>query len=473
MNTFNRTTLANIPALHEDNHNITSEDVFAPATLFKKLHINLKAEMPIQLRLYAIVFCSWAVAYFLCTEIKKEWKDNLALRRKHYFEADHYKQEKDKRSQAPAENVDYISKRDPWVPNPEERDTVVNIGLYSALVGGVPPLPKELQDQGYTEQQEIDWQTAAVTTFFDNCVPNQPGFTSSVAAITMLPSASSLSKAWKEWNKAATALKQLRGITIEIDNRKINPSISAEMVVMKELTREQAMKKCKEINGTSSKNIFTSFRTDENMSSNQKMLMIADFDDDVEYQLMDALQYGPQQKAFYGREFAQASASIFGNYFLSRKYKNATDAKLVEYEMESLKKVEETNKSLRQAQRNTVKSNSTAQNDENDDNSQDKGHTFKSLTTGTGKLFIAQLLSLSKTGKIDDHNNNATNHDESSTSEYRLSGEWSGEWTKPVSAKGVCQFLYLNIKKVLYSRPKCMSAYSENSTYAVVTFTNR
>jgi len=94
--TFNRTTLANIPPLHENNHNITTEDLLAPATFFEKLNVNLSAEIPTQFRLYLIVICSWVVTYFLCIEIKKEWKDNLALRRKYYFEADYFKQEKKK-----------------------------------------------------------------------------------------------------------------------------------------------------------------------------------------------------------------------------------------------------------------------------------------------------------------------------------------------------------------------------------------
>ena len=471
MNSYNRTTLANIPPLHKNNHNITTEDILTPQTLFEKLHVNLTAEMPIQLRLYAIVICSWIVTYFLCIEIEEEWKDNLALRRRFYFEADHYDQEKKKRDQKLTEKVDYISKRDPWVPNPEERDTVVNIGLYSLLVGDIPPLPQELKDEGYTEQQEIDWQTAAVTTFFDNCVPNQPGFTSSIAAITILPSASSLNKAWKEWNKAASALRQLRCIRSEIDERRTNQSPKDDMLMR--CSRRDIMKKAKEQNHQSSGNIFIS-----SMSVDKKRLILANFDDDVEGQLMDALHYGPQQKACYGREFAQASASIFGNYFLSQKYKNANYEELVQFEEAALEDVEQANESLKKAQRKTIIkarksflskiSQLQSQEGEINNTGNDEVDNMRSLTSTKGEELIAEALTLSvKLTESDNDDIKLLNH-ENSLMNFRI----SGEWTKP-APKGLLNCLYSNMKNFFYSHPKSLVSSHKKSTYAIVTFTNR
>jgi hypothetical protein len=37
----------------------------------------------------------------------------------------------------------HLRHRDPWVPHPEQRDTVPNVSLYSVLVGGLPSLPEE------------------------------------------------------------------------------------------------------------------------------------------------------------------------------------------------------------------------------------------------------------------------------------------------------------------------------------------
>lgn len=110
-------------------------------------------------------------------------------------------------------------RREPWIPHPETRDTVPNIELYSVLVGGLPSLPSEVVDEedieaavGFSRRQSIDWQLAVATTFFDHCVPNQPGFSSSVAAVTILPDAPELARAWRKWYVAAAALRRLRFI---------------------------------------------------------------------------------------------------------------------------------------------------------------------------------------------------------------------------------------------------------------------
>jgi len=458
LSTFNRTTLANIPPLHENHHNITTDDMFTPDILFQKLFVNLKSEMPIQARLYAIVLCSWIVTYFMCFEISKEWKDNLLLRRKYYFEADHYKKEKDGRQTKYPDKVDYISKRDPWVPNPEGYHTVPNIGLYSLLMGDVPKLPEELRDEGYTEQQELDWQTAAVTTFFDNCVPNQQGFTSSIAAITILPTSKNLNKAWKEWNKAAYALKHLRCIMSVIAERR-----STERRPLPEETgqnRSDLLRKTKR--DSNARNIFENVTSIQNMSSEQKRLMLAECDDDVECQFMDALQFGPQQKAIYGREFAQASKSIFGNYLLLRKYQHATYEELAEFEIDALLKLEEANKSLKKAQMANVQK-------------QPKKTILQDglLTTFRGSELIGNVLS-SHVGNIefdeddDDDDINPIIENEFSALKCRM----SGEWTTPSSRRCV-ECLCLNLRKILCERPIEMVALRDCSTYVIVTFTNR
>lgn len=58
----------------------------------------------------------------------------------------------------------------------------------------------------------IDWQLELVSSFFNHCVPTQPGFSSSVAAVTILPDAPSLARAWRRWYTAAAALRRLRFI---------------------------------------------------------------------------------------------------------------------------------------------------------------------------------------------------------------------------------------------------------------------
>jgi len=156
----------------------------------------------------------------------------------------------------------YIYLRENWIPHPEQRDTPPNIELYSVLVGCVPSRPEEVVRSEDLEaalgnndgSTEIDWQLAMTSEFFDACVPNQPGckslresigcqkksartscscqhlcailldfflkfsnvvvtpVTSSVAAVTILPSALELAIAWKHWGVAAQKLSRLRFI---------------------------------------------------------------------------------------------------------------------------------------------------------------------------------------------------------------------------------------------------------------------
>ena len=100
----------------------------------------------------------------------------------------------------------YLTDREPWIPHPEQRDTVPNIAIYSILVGGLPSLPEQAADSfnaestiQFSQRESIDWQLSLTTAFFDHCVPNQPGFSSSIAAVTLVPGAMDLSVAWGKW----------------------------------------------------------------------------------------------------------------------------------------------------------------------------------------------------------------------------------------------------------------------------------
>jgi len=186
--------------------------------------------------------------------IKKEWTENLVLRRVYYLEADHYgnrETELDKTVYLPRyEDSDEDSddemdikkrrainksggktsnykRRQPWIPDPEHRDTIPNIELYSVLVGGLPSLPNEVVNKmdmdtavQASAKSSIDWQLAVATTFFDHCVPNQPGFSSSVVAVTILPGAKELAKSWRKWYAAAAALRRLRFIRRVINEKR-------------------------------------------------------------------------------------------------------------------------------------------------------------------------------------------------------------------------------------------------------------
>lgn len=243
---YGRTTIANV--VYGMSEGGTAEQSEVQISVLTKFFTEQTMPSPQLLRLYVISICTWYITYFALKNIKRDWRENLVLRRVYYLEADHYgnrQSELERTAQTerdggsggePNECADDgtdlnnnggKSSRDPWIPHPEHRDTVPNIELYSVLVGGLPSLPDEVVNSrdmqtalGFSKQASIDWQLAVATTFFDHCVPNQPGFSSSVVAVTILPGAPELAKAWRKWYAAAAALRRLRFIR-EVINEKV------------------------------------------------------------------------------------------------------------------------------------------------------------------------------------------------------------------------------------------------------------
>jgi hypothetical protein len=144
--------------------------------------------------------------------IWEEWIQNLALRRVYYLEFNHYKNRKEELECL--DNLKYpeddtIKDRPVFVPHPELRDTVPNIGLYSVLfrLPGV-----QLDTMTCASNSNVGHQLQIAIDFFDKVVPNQPGFSSSVAALTILPDVKRLSQAWKKWFGCASKVRRLKFI---------------------------------------------------------------------------------------------------------------------------------------------------------------------------------------------------------------------------------------------------------------------
>ncbi len=159
-------------------------------------------------RLYAIVLVSWIMIFYCLHLLKKEWVDALALRRIYYLEGRHWENRieelndtvlKEDLEESDDEKEDLkpgalrkrrlinkggkgpqlvkkkkkkkkksiINDRPPWIPHPEQRDTVPNIELYSVLVGQIPAVPSEIandeknngdDDAANEMKQSLDWQ---------------------------------------------------------------------------------------------------------------------------------------------------------------------------------------------------------------------------------------------------------------------------------------------------------------------------
>ncbi len=144
--------------------------------------------------------------------IWNEWIDNLALRRVFYLEHDHFRDRKEELNylanlQDP--ELEEQKRRPPYIPHPEIRDTIPNVALYSVLY----KLPDYFYSTATTPTASmLDRQLSATVDFFDRCVPNQPGFSSSVAAVTILPDTKQVARAWKRWYSCASKLRRLRFI---------------------------------------------------------------------------------------------------------------------------------------------------------------------------------------------------------------------------------------------------------------------
>lgn len=165
----------------------------------------------------------YCVPYFSVL-IWEEWIQNLALRRVYYLEYNHYERRK--------AEIEYIENlkhpedentinRPVFVVHPEYRDTVPNIGLYSVLFR-LPFLNSENMDTSGGRKSDVDRQLQLAIEFFDKVVPNQPGFSSSIAALTILPDVQRLSMAWKKWFGCASKVRRLKFIRKRLEELRAN-----------------------------------------------------------------------------------------------------------------------------------------------------------------------------------------------------------------------------------------------------------
>ena len=376
---------------------------------------------PFLARLYTVVVVSWIITCYTCVLLEREWRDILAMRRVYYLEADHWSDRnaelqetllREERETMDGSSMNreaqadknYAKTRDPWIHHPEQRDTVPNVELYSVLVGGLPGLPTEALLENvkavFSRKQSIDWQLAVTSAFFDHCVPNQPGFSSSVAAVTILPAASQITEAWKHWHKTAARVRKLRFVRREIAKRKkaverrmsqINAVPYGDDSFDQQSSRSLYFKlkgKHRNSDSVEEQSIPQSNRSlygklkrnkkdrkekkDKKKKKNKKMRpsvyaesdekkkyfseVLGNTDDlDVEKNLLHALKLGPEQTAVYSREFAQGAANIAPYGWNESKVRRASLSELLVMEKIAVSAVEEASNALREAQEKIAK----------------------------------------------------------------------------------------------------------------------
>ncbi|KAL3917476.1 MAG: hypothetical protein SGILL_004697, partial [Bacillariaceae sp.] len=130
----------------------------------------------------------------------------------YYLEFNHYqarKQELEALDNNPDPEDPLLKNRPAFLPHPELRDTVPNVSIYSVLY----KLPSvHFEKVSHASSSEVERQLKTAIDFFDKVVPNQPGYSSSVAAVTILPDVNQMSRAWKKWFDCANKLRRLRFI---------------------------------------------------------------------------------------------------------------------------------------------------------------------------------------------------------------------------------------------------------------------
>lgn len=382
---YEQTTIANIPTLQ-------GESLWD--TIVTPTHNTILA------RLYVVVICFSVVSLYMLYQLYHEWITVLALRRVYYLESDvwgdrrnelhstllYEETRKDSKRKHQAyvsqENNDkripnapiispknakepHLTDRDPWIPHPEQRDTVPNIALYSVLVGGLPLLPdSDLADV----RDSIDWQLNLASSFFDHCIPNQPGFSSSVAAVTIIPSANDLSQAWRAWYMAAKRLRRLRFIRqqiserrhFEIDEEQPNESQNGQRARTGSGGHRMARRSSlwspayqeEEEDESVPREIY------QDATKNQeyyRQVLGSLAESEEESHVFEAMNFGPEQTAIYSREFAQSAAACCPNGCFEGRVRNIPIDDLLEMEKHVSAQVHDANLALKQARKYVAK----------------------------------------------------------------------------------------------------------------------
>jgi len=191
--------------IDEDGNIIIPSAPVAPTT-----NADTKWVPGISWRLMTTALCSAIIYAYTCYLLWHEWIDNLALRRVYFLESDHYPQrmqELDDIANLQTKPEDpIIAKRPPFVPHPEMREIPPNVSLYSVLY----QLPVSLVTFDTDGETQMDRQLVATVNFFNECVPSQPGFSSSVVAATIIPDAVRVAKCWTLWYRLESKVRMVR-----------------------------------------------------------------------------------------------------------------------------------------------------------------------------------------------------------------------------------------------------------------------
>ena len=166
-------------------------------------------------RIYLTCFCCILIYVYTMYLVWHEWVANVALRRAFFLEAPHYGKRMDDLNKidlqlAKCNKVTHNNEQayPPWLTHPEIRETPPSVGLFSVLY----QLPNSMVTYDTDGANSVERQLVATIKFFEMIIPPEPGFSSSVIAVSMIPDARLVAQTWKIWEKLETSLLTLRHI---------------------------------------------------------------------------------------------------------------------------------------------------------------------------------------------------------------------------------------------------------------------
>lgn len=212
----------------------------------------------------------------------------------------------------------------PWLSNPEQPETAPSVELYSVLIGNLPSKPVEVvgaHREGFGSDKEKDeicniinsiptteWQLAVTSAMFDRAIPGEEHYTSSVAAVSIMPDSKCLAKSWRKWYTSIGAQRRLKYVRGLLEERGYEDSEGLKEMGNKYLTDP-----------------------------------------------FEAIEWhGKGMTAMYSRELAQSSAMCCPLGCSEEKIKNWSTAELIDLESELLEIVLMASHSLRKTQNTTI-----------------------------------------------------------------------------------------------------------------------
>jgi len=225
-NFFIRTTIDHVPN-NMVNQNISqaANETLSTSDIFGIFDDSYQFSIFIgqTVRIWATVISCVLIYLYTFYLLTHEWIENINLRRKYFLEATHYSQRMGELHKMMIEHQQNTSlifssdeeriqqeveadNRPEYFTHPDIRSTPPSIGIFSVIY----QLPKSLVTYNTDGATTLERQLVATTNFFDEIIPPEAGFSSSVVAATILPNAKLVAKAKGKWEACEKIIQKLR-----------------------------------------------------------------------------------------------------------------------------------------------------------------------------------------------------------------------------------------------------------------------